>query len=126
MDFGHEQLELTDCRTEWLGTTNETNIDNPKKKKKIDKPLELDIFRRDFTCNTLLWRFSDLINGPSKDKIIDLTKRGIKDAEERRLSTPKDPIITFTDDPVRLIRAAKFVTKYKLKLDDNVKKMYTA
>lgn len=76
-----------------------------------------DIERRDFTINTLMWRFEDLIDGPQRAPVLDLTKTGILDLEARILRTPCDPDRTFTDDPTRMLRAVKFVSRYSLEID---------
>lgn len=63
-----------------------------------------DVFRRDFTVNTLY--LNDL------DEIIDLTGRGVEDIKYKLLDTPTDPFKTFKDDPLRVFRAIRFsVTK---------------
>jgi tRNA nucleotidyltransferase/poly(A) polymerase len=75
-----------------------------------------DLSRREFTFNTLLWRLLDLEHGPERAEIIDLTGLGKDHLEQRLLSTPLDPDKTFSDDPTRLLRAVKFVAKYKFNI----------
>jgi len=82
--------------------------------------IEEDVFRREFTFNTLLWRLLDLTDGPEQAEIIDLTGRGRKDLEEGMLRTPVDPDKTFGDDPTRMLRAIKFVAKYNFKVPPDV------
>lgn len=82
--------------------------------------IEEDVFRREFTFNTLLWRLLDLTEGPEKAEVIDLTGLGRQHLEERLMHTPLDPNQTFTDDPTRMLRAIKFFVKYGLKLSSNV------
>lgn len=66
--------------------------------------------RRDFTINTLAqWLFAD--------EIMDPLKRGLADLEARRIVTPIDPNLTFADDPLRLVRAARFANSYEFDLD---------
>jgi tRNA nucleotidyltransferase/poly(A) polymerase len=74
--------------------------------------IEEDLYRREFSFNTLLWRLHDLADGPDKAEILDLTGLGRKDLENRILRTPVDPDKTFGDDPTRMLRAIKFVAKY--------------
>jgi tRNA nucleotidyltransferase/poly(A) polymerase len=82
--------------------------------------IEEDVFRREFTFNTLLWRLLDLAEGPDKAEVIDLTGLGRQHLEERLMHTPLDPDRTFTDDPTRMLRAIKFFVKYGLNLSSEV------
>lgn len=75
-----------------------------------------DLIRRDFTINTLMWRLRDLKSGPSGAPVLDLTGNGVFDLEDRLLRTPCDPDKTFTDDPTRMLRAVKFVSRYNLRI----------
>lgn len=71
-----------------------------------------DVVRREFTFNTLLWRMRDLLQGPEGAEVIDLTGRGVEDLRAGVMRTPAHPDKTFTDDPTRMIRAAKFGRRY--------------
>ena len=82
--------------------------------------IEEDVYRREFTFNTLLWRMSELANGPDKAEILDLTGLGKSHLKERLMITPMDPDKTFTDDPTRMLRVIKFVLKYKFKISPEV------
>lgn len=73
--------------------------------------IEEDLVRREFTFNTLLWRLSDLAEGPDKAEVIDMLG-GRKDLSEGVMRTPVNPDKTFSDDPTRMLRAIKFVAKY--------------
>lgn len=83
--------------------------------------IEEDVFRREFTFNTLLWRLLDLADGPDKAEVIDITGLGRAHLEERLMHTPLDPDRTFSDDPTRMLRAIKFFIKYGLKLSPEVR-----
>jgi poly(A) polymerase len=65
--------------------------------------LEDDIWRRDFTVNALCQTFDGLI--------IDLTGRGLDDLRDGVLRTPLDPEETFSEDPLRMFRAARFAAQ---------------
>jgi tRNA nucleotidyltransferase/poly(A) polymerase len=82
--------------------------------------IEEDIYRREFTFNTLLWKLSDLTENPNQAEIIDITGRGIKDLEKRILATPSDPDKTFSDDPTRMLRAIKFIARYDFDIPDEI------
>lgn len=64
--------------------------------------IEKDLERRDFTINALAISFPD-------GKFLDLFG-GIKDLERKRLRPPKDPVRRFQEDPLRILRAARFVS----------------
>jgi len=68
-----------------------------------------DALRRDFTLNGLFYDFA-------KQEIIDYVD-GLKHAHERLLVAIGDPLIRFREDPVRIIRAAKYASKLDLKME---------
>ena len=74
--------------------------------------LEDDISRRDFTVNALAQTF----NG----RVLDLTGRGLDDLREGILRTPLDPSDTFSEDPLRMFRAARFVAQLGFRLAEGV------
>ena len=65
--------------------------------------LEEDVWRRDFTVNTLCQTFDG--------RVLDLTHRGIADLRAGVLRTPLDPSETFSEDPLRMFRGARFVAQ---------------
>jgi putative nucleotidyltransferase with HDIG domain len=75
-----------------------------------DIPLEKDLKRRDFRCNSMALRLSD-------NKLIDLFN-GVKDVEEKilRLTNPQ----AFPDDPLRVMRAARFASTLDFKIDPKI------
>lgn len=72
--------------------------------------LEEDVLRRDFTINALYWDFAD-------QRIIDHVG-GLKDIAARRLRLIGEPRLRYEEDPVRMLRAARFVAKLGCELDD--------
>jgi len=68
-----------------------------------------DCYRRDFTTNTL---YMDM--GGS---IIDITGHGISDIKDGIIRTPLEPNETFCDDPLRILRAIRFASRYNWKID---------
>ncbi len=82
--------------------------------------IEEDLKRREFCFNTLLWRFSDLTEGPEKAEVLDLTGRGVEDLHKRLITCPSEPDTTFFDDPTRMLRAVKFMCKYDFNIEPQV------
>ncbi len=100
------QVELVRARTESY---------NPASRKPSTQPgtLHDDVLRRDFTINTLL---ENLHTG----EVLDLTGRGIADLREGVIRTPVDPAATFEDDPLRMLRAIRFATRFGFAIDPEV------
>lgn len=71
--------------------------------------LEEDVLRRDFTINALYWDYAD-------GRIIDHTG-GLKDVRQRRLRLIGEPRLRYKEDPVRMLRAARFAAKLDFALD---------
>lgn len=71
-----------------------------------------DSRRRDFTINSM---FEDIITG----EILDLTKKGKSDMKNRVLRSSGDPDIIFKEDPLRILRAVRFATKYGFKIEQD-------
>jgi poly(A) polymerase len=91
------QVELVTARAETYRQGSRKPIVTPG-------TLQTDALRRDFTINTFL---ENLHTG----EILDPTGRGYADLEARVLRTPLDPVVTFTDDPLRMLRACRFAAK---------------
>lgn len=78
----------------------------------IATPYE-DAHRRDFTMNSLFYNLH-------YESIEDHTRRGLKDLANGILRTPLDPITTFLQDPLRILRAIRFATKFNFQLHDSI------
>jgi poly(A) polymerase len=74
--------------------------------------IEEDLARRDFTVNAMALRLPEL-------ELID-PFGGLVDLAERRLRTPLDPELSFADDPLRMLRAARFIAKLDLEPTDEL------
>ena len=74
--------------------------------------LEEDASRRDFTVNTLLLG--------SHGQVLDPTGRGLQDLHRGVLRTPLEPAATFSEDPLRMLRAARFAAQLGFRLDPKV------
>ena len=119
-DMGGEIIEIANARKEsYSGAGGKGKGYKPDHVQPAT--IEEDIFRREFTFNTLLWRLLDLADGPDQAAVIDLTGLGRAHLDARLMHTPLDPDRTFTDDPTRMLRAVKFFVKYDLQLSAEVR-----
>ncbi|MFA6755947.1 MAG: hypothetical protein WCR97_05620 [Bacilli bacterium] len=80
---------------------------------KFVKDINIDYRRRDFTINAI---YID-----EDYKVIDPTLRGVKDLENKVLTFIGDPKTRIEEDPLRILRARRFIKEYNLKVDDNTK-----
>ena len=80
--------------------------------------IEADLSRRDFTINAMALRLA----GGDSDRDLTLVDPfgGLDDLLARRLRTPLDPDISFTDDPLRMLRAARFLARFDLEPDPDL------
>jgi tRNA nucleotidyltransferase/poly(A) polymerase len=117
-----EEIDIATARAEEYAVDEETGEYTGHKPISVEPTtLEDDVSRREFTFNTLLWRLSDLAQGPDKAEIIDLTGCGVRDLKNREMHCPGDPDEIFAKDPTRIIRTIKFAFKYGMKLPPDVK-----
>jgi len=117
--FRTAQLELTGddgigFKLEIVGARKESY--NPESRKPITSigTLEDDLSRRDFTINALALR----LNREKRGEVIDLYD-GLRHIREKLLKTPLDPEKTFSDDPLRMMRAARFACQLEFRIDDD-------
>lgn len=73
--------------------------------------LEEDCYRRDLTINSLYQNIST-------DEIVDITGKGIDDIKNQIIRTPCDPNITYTDDPLRMLRCIRFASRYGWNIEE--------
>ena len=84
--------------------------------------LQADLSRRDFTINALALDVVALEQGtPGVQTLFDFYK-GFNDLHERILRTPIDPETLFSDDPLRMLRAARFAARFNLTIDPSIEK----
>lgn len=111
--FGTALLEIDDTKIEFASARKESYRSTSRKPDVEFAGLEEDLSRRDFTVNALAVSLND--NG---NAIIDKFG-GLIDLESKTLRTPLDPNTTFSDDPLRMMRACRFASQLDFKIDDN-------
>ncbi len=101
--FGTAMMEYRDYKLEFVSARSELYQSDSRKPEVSKADLDSDLSRRDFTINTLAMALSPRHMGEIIDKY-----GGIADIEQRLIRTPLDPELTFSDDPLRILRAIRF------------------
>ncbi len=110
--FRTAMVPVGDVQLEFVGTRKEEYVENSRKPIVSEGTLEDDIRRRDFTVNTL----AVSLNADTFGEITDIFN-GIEDIRAGILRTPLDPETTFSDDPLRMLRAARFAAQLNFAID---------
>ncbi len=105
--FGTAMIEVDGIKIELVTARKESYAKNSRKPVVVAGTYNDDALRRDFTVNTLMRSLDDW-------SLIDPLESGVADLENNVLRTPLDPVKTFEDDPLRMLRAVRFRWKFNL------------
>ncbi|HQT91535.1 MAG TPA: HD domain-containing protein [Candidatus Kryptobacter bacterium] len=119
--FRTAQLSLGEMKVEIVGARKESYDSDSRKPHVQEATLEEDLSRRDFTINAMAIGLNRMVHGDSGfGELVD-PYGGRRALQKEVIDTPLDPAETFSEDPLRILRALRFACRFEFSLSERVR-----